>query len=185
MKALKNPIVAILLAVILVASSTFLSASSHLKKDAQEITDGFYNGVMYDGYKHPSIYSQLNNIIGAVDGMCAVAANNGISTTALSMASSELKSSLSTMHDNIGSIYLSYSAMCDQLTPFMTEMDRISLSERESEGMQTYEETVTNAQRVIDESGYNESVRSYRSSLGSTAEFFSSLCGVTGPEYFA
>ena len=89
------------------------------------------------------------------------------------------------MHDNIGSIYLSYSAMCDQLTPFMTEMDRLSLSERESEGMQTYEETVTNAQRVIDESGYNESVRTYRSSLGSTAEFFSSLCGVTGPEYFA
>lgn len=185
MKALKNPFVAILLTVILVASSTLLSASSNLGKDAQSITDGFYNGVNYDGYKHPSIYSQLNNIIGAVDGMCAVAANNGVSAAALSAASGELKSSLSTMHDNIGAIYLAYSAMCDRLAPFKSEMSGVTLSERESEGMQAYEETVANAQRVIDESGYNESVRSYRSSMGAAAKFFASLCGVTGPEYFA
>ncbi len=185
MKALKNPVAAIFLAVILVASSTLLSASVNLGKDAQKVTDGFYDGVIYDGYKHPSIYSQLNNIIGAIDGMCAVAANNGVSTAALSMASSELKSSLSTMHDNISSIYLSYSAMCTQLIPFMNEINSISLSERESEGIEAYENTVTNAQRVIDESGYNESVRSYRSSLDAAANFFASLCGVTGPEYFA
>ena len=185
MKALKNPIVAILLAVILVVSSTFLSASSNLSKDAQKVTDGFYNGVTYDGYKHTSIYSQLNNIIGAIDGMCSVAANNGVNTTALSMAVDELKSSLSTMHNNIGSVYLCYRAVCDQLTPFMNEMNSVSLSERESEGIQAYKDTVDNAQRVIEESGYNESVRNYRTSLGTTASFFASVCGVTGPEYFA
>ncbi len=185
MKALKNPIIAVLLAVALVASSTYLSASSNLKKDTQKITDGFYNGVKYDGSKHASIYSQLNGILGAVDGMCAIAANNGVDAAALSAASTELKADLSTMHDDIGSIYLSYSEVCNCLTPFLTVMDSAALSEHDRGDMQTYEETVTNARRAIDESGYNESVRTYRGSLDRTAELFISLCGVDEPEYFA
>ncbi len=185
MKALKNPIVAVLLAVVLVAASTYLSASSNLKKDTQKITDGFYSGVKYDGSKHASIYSQLNGIIGAVDGMCAIAANNGVDTAALSAASTELKADLSTMHDDIASIYLSYSKVCSCLTPFLTEMDSAALSEHERGDMQTYEETVTSARRAIDESGYNESVRAYRGSLDRVAELFISLCDVAEPEYFA
>lgn len=185
MNTLKKPAVAIILSIALVIGSTLLSGSAKLKKDIQQVTDGFYNGVTYDGYTHPSIYSQLNNIIGAVDGMCAIAENNGYNANELSNASYYLKSNLSTMHDYISSIYWSYSELCDALTSFKPKIDSMELNERDSEGMEKYLETISNAQRVIENAGYNESVRNYKNAMGIPAEFIADICDVYEPEYFA
>ena len=185
MKAMKNPVVAVLLAIIMVAAATLLSAGTKLEKKSQAVTDGFYNGVRYDGYKHSSAYSQLTNLCGAADGMTAIASNYGIDCNEVSQASKALKDSLSTMHNHIAAIYKCYSALDAALTALDSDIDSAPLSTRDAEGVAAYRETLSNAKRVIAESGYNESVRNYTNSLGFPAAFFASICGVDAPEYFA
>lgn len=185
MKLLKKPIVALLLSAFAIIAATLFSVEAKLDKEMQAVTDGFYEGVTYSGYQHPSIYSQLSNIIGAADGMCAIAKNNGADCSALSEAASDLKSNLSTMHEYISSIYWSYEQLCSALSDFTPTINEMGLDARDSEGMTAYLDTIKSAQRVIDDSGYNQSVRTYKSSMGPLAEFFTDVCGLYGPEYFA
>ena len=185
MKALKNPVVAVILAIIMIVASTLLSAGVKLGKETQKITDGFYDGVEYDGYNHTSIYSQLGNICGAADGIVAVASRYDIDCSNVSYASGDLKSSLSTMHNEISSIYSLYDDLCTALNSIYNDLDGVELSSRDSEGIDAYKDTITNAQRVIGSAGYNESVRTYINSLGFPANLFVKLCNVDTPEYFA
>ena len=55
MDFLKKRPVAIILALIIVVGSTLLSVNIKLGSKCQTITDGFYSGVTYNGYEHPSI----------------------------------------------------------------------------------------------------------------------------------
>ena len=120
MEVFKKPWVAVLVSIALVLASTLISAGTKLDRKVAEVTDGFYEGVTYDGYKHPSIYSQLSNLCGAADGIAAIAANNGIDCDELTKASNGLKASISTMHDNISAIYESYSTLSGALSEFLT-----------------------------------------------------------------
>ena len=66
MSILKSKPIAIIIAAVLVIGSTFLGAKISLEKEAREVMDLFYEGVEYDGYVHPSIYSQLEKRADAV-----------------------------------------------------------------------------------------------------------------------
>ena len=185
MEVFKKPWVAVLVSIALVLASTLISAGTKLDRKAAEVTDGFYEGVTYDGYKHPSIYSQLRNLCGAADGIAAIAANNGIDCDELTKASNGLKASISTMHDNISAIYESYSTLSGALSEFLLRLPEDQLSARELEGLEQYRQTVDGTASVIDEAGYNESVRSFRSTLLFPADVFMFVCGVDYPEYFS
>lgn len=192
MNALKNRTVALLLAAVLVVGSTLLSASAKLKKDIQQVTNGFYTGTLYDGEKTAevpdasgSIYKQLTVITGEVDKICAIISNSGADAEALKDASYYLKSNLSSMHEYIDSIYYSYSELCDALTAIKPKLGAMGLSESEYEEINTSLTLISAAQSVIADSGYNESVRRYRSSMGILAEFFADICGIYEPEFFA
>lgn len=185
MEVFKKPWVAVLVSIALVLASTLISAGTKLDRKAAEVTDGFYEGVTYDGYKHPSIYSQLSNLCGAADGIAAIAANNGIDCNELTKASNGLKASISTMHDNISAIYESYSTLSGTLSEFLLRLPEDQLSARELEGLEQYRQTVYGTASVIDEAGYNESVRSFRSTLLFPADVFMFVCGVDYPEYFS
>lgn len=185
MEVFKKPWVAVLVSIALVLASTLISAGTKLDRKAAEVTGGFYEGVTYDGYKHPSIYSQLSNLCGAADGIAAIAANNGIDCNELTKASNGLKASISTMHDNISAIYESYSTLSGTLSEFLLRLPEDQLSARELEGLEQYRQTVDGTTSVIDEAGYNESVRSFRSTLLFPADVFMFVCGVDYPEYFS
>ena len=87
MKLLRKPFVAVLLSALIIFSSTLLSVDVKLGKECQNITDGFYEGVVYENYQHKSIASQIRNICGAADGMVTIANNYDIDTDAVSAAS--------------------------------------------------------------------------------------------------
>ena len=53
MKIFKNRAVAVLLCVLIVIASTLLSTNVKLGREADGVSDGFYKGVTYYGYKHP------------------------------------------------------------------------------------------------------------------------------------
>lgn len=192
MKAFKNRTVAVLLAAVLVIGFTLISASAALKNDIKNVTNGFYTGALYDGEKtaevpdsSQSIYKQLTVITAKVDNICAVAAANDVESEALKNASYYLKSNLSSMHEFVCSIYWSYDELCQALTEIKPKLNKAELTDAEREAISEDLLAISEAQKVISESGYNESVRRYKSSMNAFEEFVADICGIYGPEFFS
>lgn len=183
MKFLKNPFVAVLLSLAIVISSTLISTNIKLGRRCDKVRDGFYEGVVYDGYERKSIASHIKNICGAASGLVAVANNYDVDTASLSSAVDRMKSGLSN-----GSVSENYSLYCKLLTAFddvERQLSAASLSERDADGAEQYALTVKGACKAIDESGYNESVRDFnRRQLRFPADILARLAGVDVPQLF-
>ena len=115
MNFLKKPFVAVLLSALIICGSTLLSADIKLGRECQNITDGFYEGVVYENYQHKSIASQIRNICGAADGMVTIANNYDIDTDAVRAATDEMKSALNL--SSVSYLYGLYENLLSALKP--------------------------------------------------------------------
>lgn len=183
MNFLKKPFVAVLLSALIICGSTLLSADIKLGRECQNITDGFYEGVVYENYQHKSIASQIRNICGAADGMVTIANNYDIDTDAIRAATDEMKSALT--YGSVSYLHYLYDELLQALKPLEDQLSRAELSDRDAEGFAQYSSTISGAQSVIENSGYNESVRAFlRDEIHFPADFFAELAGVELPELF-
>ena len=183
MNFLKKPFVAVLLSALIICGSTLLSADIKLGKGCQNITDGFYEGVVYENYQHKSIASQIRNICGAADGMVTIANNYDIDTDAVRAATDEMKNALT--YGSVSYLHYLYEDLLQALKPLEEQLSRAELSDRDAEGFAQYSSTISGAQSVIENSGYNESVRTFlRDEIHFPADFFAELAGVELPELF-
>lgn len=184
MNFLKKPFVAVLLSALIICGSTLLSADIKLGRECQNITDGFYEGVVYENYQHKSIASQIRNICGAADGMVTIANNYDIDTDAVRAATDEMKNALT--YGSVSYLHYLYEDLLQALKPLEDQLSRAELSDRDAEGFAQYSSTISGAQSVIENSGYNESVRAFlRDEIHFPADFFAELAGVELPELFA
>ena len=184
MNLLKKPFVAVLLSALIICGSTLLSADIKLGRECQNITDGFYEGVVYENYQHKSIASQIRNICGAADGMVTIANNYDIDTDAVRAATDEMKNALT--YGSVSYLHYLYEDLLQALKPLEDQLSRAELSDRDAEGFAQYSSTISGAQSVIENSGYNESVRAFlRDEIHFPADFFAELAGVELPELFA
>ena len=184
MNFLKKPFVAVLLSALIICGSTLLSADIKLGRECQNITDGFYEGVVYENYQHKSIASQIRNICGAADGMVTIANNYDIDTDAVRAATDEMKNALT--YGSVSYLHYLYEDLLQALKPLEDQLSRAELSDRDAEGFTQYSSTISGAQSVIENSGYNESVRTFlRDEIHFPADFFAELAGVELPELFA
>lgn len=184
MNFLKKPFVAVLLSALIICGSTLLSADIKLGRECQNITDGFYEGVVYENYQHKSIASQIRNICGAADGMVTIANNYDIDTDAVRAATDEMKSALT--YGSVSYLHYLYEDLLQAVKPLEDQLSRAELSDRDAEGFAQYSSTISGAQSVIENSGYNESVRAFlRDEIHFPADFFAELAGVELPELFA
>lgn len=183
MNFLKKPFVAVLLSALIICGSTLLSADIKLGKECQNITDGFYEGVVYENYQHKSIASQIRNICGAADGMVTIANNYDIDTDAVRAATDEMKSALT--YGSVSYLHYLYEDLLQAVKPLEDQLSRAEFSDRDAEGFAQYSSTISGAQSVIENSGYNESVRAFlRDEIHFPADFFAELTGVELPELF-
>ena len=183
MNFLKKPFVAVLLSALIICGSTLLSADIKLGRECQNITDGFYEGVVYENYQHKSIASQIRNICGAADGMVTIANNYDIDTDAVRAATDEMKNALT--YGSVSYLHYLYEDLLQALKPLEDQLSRAELSDRDAEGFAQYSSTISGAQSVIENSGYNESVRAFlRDEIHFPADFFAELAGVDLPELF-
>ena len=183
MNFLKKPFVAVLLSALIICGSTLLSADIKLGRECQNITDGFYEGVVYENYQHKSIASQIRNICGAADGMVTIANNYDIYADAVRAATDEMKNALT--YGSVSYLHYLYEDLLQALKPLEDQLSRAELSDRDAEGFAQYSSTISGAQSVIENSGYNESVRAFlRDEIHFPADFFAELAGVELPELF-
>lgn len=179
--------VAIIVSVILIISSTLLSTHVKLGKKADEITEGFYNGISYDGYLHPAVFTQLKNISSYCLGVSTIASEYGIDTSALKEARDHLETNLSENSGSIKELYLNYSELVPIANQIFNELGTKTLNERDQLGYSEYKTNYDGAISTIEESGYNESVTDFLNGPyhAFPANIFAKLAGVSEPVYFA
>ena len=177
--------VAVVISACIVFASMLLSTDIQFGAKCSEITDGFYNGVYYNGYSHPSIAGQLLNISGYADGIATIAKRYDIDTRDLLDSNSDLKLSLSYSRGDESYIHYCYDELMSVLRAVEGELEDAQLNDRDKSGLEQYISSISGAQKSIDEAGYNETVSSFlRDYDHFPTNALAEMAGVEMPEYF-
>ena len=141
----------------------------------------------YDGYKHPAISDQLNNICGEADGLASVVASYDVDVVALRQHSTDLKDMLNQRTGTYTAVYAKYRELLDCIEALKLELVSVQLSERDASGAEQYFSTVSSASEVISSAGYNDSVQQFKRSYLDRfpGSILAKLAGVDAPELFA
>ena len=178
--------IAFLLTVCVVIAATLVSVNVKLSKKCQSVTDGFYDGVEFNGYTQKSIASHLKNITAYADGLVTIANNYDIDTADVENASDLLKSALAYSQQNrISNLYREYQSLLKAVNAMEDQLARADLDARDASGVEQYISSITGAQSAIESAGYNESVREFMRSYDRfPTNILGTLAGVEMPECF-
>ena len=160
----KRP-VALLIAALMISSSTLYSVHRTLGAVCQEISDGFYTGVVDSGWgtTRRSINSQLTKRSEAAAGLVTVLNQ----FDELSDISDALRTAQRNLRDNSTGIQQSYKLnkqLSEAFTVALQALNELNLNERDQRMIDEFKTSFNGAQSVIDSSGYNESVREFERS---------------------
>ncbi len=187
MEALKRKPVALLLTAVVVVLSTLLSVNRTLGERCQEVTDGFYQGVVADGYRQSSISSHLQMRLDLSNSIAAVtSAYEALSgqTEAFRQAREQLLAAVSSA--DIDAQYRKNAALREAAKALREAAEDVTFSERDRKILDTCWRDFDGAQAAIDKSGYNDAVREfYRSTLNVfPTRFLAEVSGVKLPELY-
>lgn len=183
MELFKKRGVAVVLAALMVLSSSFISANIKLQKECDEVTSLLSTGVKYEGYKHADIITQLTNICGAVENFVNFVPED-IDVSALKDAVEDMRVTLKYSKDDASQLSYNYNALIREFNAVAAKMQSAELTDTQARALSTYSDEIAGAQKTVSESGYNDAVRDFRSDMGALAKFFAAFTGVEFPEYF-
>ena len=161
MKFLKNPFVAVLLSLLIVVVSTLLSVDLKLSRKAENVVDGFYEGVKISGSVRPSVASSLSDLCDAADQLAVIADNYGLDTAPLRDGEDALRLSLGRRNSDAHAVYSEYSRFNQALLVLEDALERTDLSDRHSEQLGDLKDRIEHDREAIAVSGYNESVSAF------------------------
>ena len=186
MNLLKNPIIAVLLTILIVLSSTVISASVKLNNKCEAVIDDFYEGKMKQGIVYTSIYADVCSMYELAADVALVAENYGVKTTELVGYIAELKDELSYKNEDISEIYNDYTGLYSSLRAVEIELSGIMMSQSHVEFMTAASAQIAQLKQSIDSSDYNDNVRTFYKRLDRfPVSFFAELFDIEYPEYFA
>lgn len=173
---LKKPIVAAILCVIIVISSTVITTHLRLDPWCEEISEAF----IADG----GIADQLETVCTASSGIIRIAEAYGFDC----FETKELCESLRvTTHLNSPqNLFGMYQMLCARVSDLSGSLKMKELSAQDAASLDSYNDELSAARSVISADSYNEHVSFFlRKELGSFSRGFARLCGVNLPEQFA
>lgn len=183
MEFFKKRGVAVVLAALMVLSSSFISANIKLQKECDDVTALLSTGVKYEGYKHADIINQLTNICGDVENFVNFVPED-IDVSALKNTAEEMRLTIKYSKDDASQLSYVYNELIREFNAVAAKMQSAELSETQSRALSTYSDELAGAQKTIADSGYNDAVRNFRSDMGALAKFFAAFTDVELPEYF-
>lgn len=167
MNLLKKRAAAIVIAAVVVLLSTVLSARSGLLGSIRDVEMLYYSGVkaVEGNYLRPSIDSQMRIKHNAANGILGILA----SYEELGSAAENLRESKDHVYTNFGDydehtiagMSWANRELDAALTRLQLEMSRVEFTAREAEMLETCFADIAGAQRMIEQSGYNEAVRDF------------------------
>ena len=186
MNLLKNPIIAVLLTILIVLSSTIISISIKLNNKCEAVIDDFYEGKLQHGIVYTSLYADICSMYELASEVSLVAENYGVNVKELNASISELKEELGFKNDDISEIYADYTSMYSYLRAVEIELSGIGLSQRHMEYMTEISAQIAQLKSSIDSSSYNDVVRNFYKKFDRfPVNTFAAIFDVEYPEYFA
>lgn len=173
---LKNPIVAAIICVIVVISSTVISTHIRLDPWCDDIRDGFTAS--------GGIADQLDAVCAAGSGIIKIAEANGIDCFDAQDICESLRT---TTHLNSPHIlFTTYQMFCGKINDLTNTLRLSELGAQDKALLETMTTELNAARSAISSDGYNDSVTFFlRKELGGFSTAFAKLCGVNLPEQFA
>ncbi len=186
MKFLKKPFAAVLLSIIIVLCSTVISINVKLNNKCESLIDKFYEGGIEQGFVVDSIYGNLCRMYELAEEIVLVADNYGVDTRELSSNINALKETINYKNHDMSEIYSNYSDFYSSLRAVEIELSNIQLSQRHMEYMNSASEQISYLKSCVDDSNYNESVRTFYKKFDRfPVNIFADLFNIEYPEYFA
>ncbi len=183
MNILKNPVIAILLCVLIVLTSTVVSINVKLNNKCEEIVDSFY---ISKNNNSTSIYGDIVSMYELAEEITVVADNYGVDTRKLSTSISSLKKEVSFHNPEIDDIHDAFSAFYNELWDVELKLSEIQLSQRHMEYMNSASKLVYELKVSIDEAEYNNTVRTFYKRFDRfPVNLFADIFDIDYPEYFA
>ena len=173
---LKNPIVAAILCVIIVISSTVISTHVRLDSWCEEISDGFTAS--------GGIADQLDVVCTAGSGIIQLAEASWIDCFDAKDLCESLRATthLNSPHE----LFTIYQMLCGKLGDLTISLRLKGLSAQDAALLESMNTELDAARSAISNSAYNNSVAFFlRKELGAFSAGFARLCGVNLPEQFA
>ncbi len=172
---LKKPVIALILCVIIVISSTVISVHHDLDPRCDSVREGF-----------SEISDQLVTVCTASDGIIKLAEKYEIDEF-VTFEAGDLCSSMrfSIGDDDPAELSSLYRMLLTQVDSIRTSLKLKGLSDEDAKLYNDFESDYLSAQKRISESDYNEDVSSCLKNLGFFSRSMARLCGVRLPEQFA
>ena len=176
MKFLKNPIVAILLAVLIVTGSTLLSVNRDLRRESEAVAVSFYKA----DKNQPSMADNMLALCGIADSYCRLAAENGIDSSSLVYAASVLRGDVEKRSLDIESLCTHYASVKEEIDAVDAELS--SPCPNEVAALRNEHAPICAA---IDNSAYNDNALSFFNKLRKFPAWqFAKLLGIHIPVIF-
>ncbi|MBQ8830124.1 MAG: hypothetical protein IJ017_00810 [Oscillospiraceae bacterium] len=179
MEVLKKRSTATAICIVVCIISLLLGVHLSVNRQLNKLEDAFYNGVHADGYAHPSVQQQLDDRYDAAIGI-------------ISLIPSELAGDLRDACDflieaeTFSEKYDANEMLQAAYEDMLQSVDASMFDERTLGGFNDYCSTMDNAQRLIENSGYNEAAAEFEDDiLGSFPLSILKYPAFAGkPEYF-
>ncbi len=149
----KKPVVAFIIALVVVCGSTGLNTQIMLGEEIQAVEDTFYITVL--GEK--SIYSRLEEKLAAANGLWTILVKYD-SKAADDLAQGRQELIQSCQDKDIGGMKSDNSELTTAFTDSLTVLNGYELSQSELEDVAHYSESFAGAQKMIERSSYNTRV---------------------------
>ncbi|MDO4750021.1 MAG: hypothetical protein Q4A39_04175 [Eubacteriales bacterium] len=187
MEIFRKKIVAVPIALVVVLLSTIFSVNRTLGAACQEVEAGFHSGVVYEGYKRPSIESHLDLRLNRAATIISIAVNYDELQDHTDYIRNTREALLHALErGSVRSCYTANEMLQEAVTGWALAAEDTMFTEREAMILDTCLSDFTESARAITESGYNESVMEF---IRTTYDVFptrilAAISGVDAPEYF-
>ena len=187
MRFFKRPLVAIILAVIIVIFSSFLSFNVKFGRLCDDVIYGFYDGVYYDGELHQSIADCIENVLNSSNVISDTAGVYDLDTEDFLDYKEFLELSIKYSEKDISYISSCYEDFMAETKELLKELRTADLSESDRKTVGEASAAIAEQTELIRTSGYNETVKSFQRKYdnGIVEHFiYSSFSNVVLPEKF-
>lgn len=177
----KKPIVALILALVVVCGSTILNTQIKLGEEVQEVEDSFFTSV--SGEK--SIYIRLDECLSAANGLWTVLVNyDSDAADELSEVRKDMIWDYDLQHIN-GLLY-GNNELSEVFKNSLSVLNGYDLTDSELAAVADYSDSFYGAQKMIEKNSYNSLVQDFLRSTYNKfpASIFASIAGVDAPEIF-
>jgi len=184
MKVLKQRKTAVIIMIAIIVIFTFIGVTKSLNSISKDIEKTFYSGVYNESeeYTEVSIASQLENRIDASLGLLSIAS----ASDEYAMEAESLRNARHELIEakTIEEKYLANEHLENAYQTLYSLMGAKSMAAEDTEAIISYANTMDGAQKVIENSSYNDLVREYYNSTsrGIPVRFLKFFA--SGPQYF-